>query len=74
MISSTSSSDRTVRPDLVTASGSVSVRPTTPRPDRISTESAAFLRSELARQPEVRSEVVERGRALAADPIIRPPG
>jgi hypothetical protein len=68
MISSTSSSDRTVRPDPVSSPGSASVRPNSPRPDRISTESAALLRSELVRQPEVRPEVVERGRALAADP------
>jgi hypothetical protein len=68
MITSTSSSDRAARPELLSASGSVSARPNTPRSDRISTESAAFLRAELDRQPEVRPEVVERGRALAADP------
>jgi len=38
-----------------------------PQPDRISTESGAFLRSELERQPEVRPEVVERARGLADD-------
>jgi hypothetical protein len=68
MISSTSSSDRAARPELVSTSSPVSTRPTTPRPDQISTESAAFLRAELVRQPEVRPEVVERGRTLAADP------
>jgi hypothetical protein len=68
MISSTSSSDRAARPELVSSSGPVSARPTTPRPDQISTEHAAFLRAELVRQPEIRPEVVERGRALAADP------
>jgi hypothetical protein len=68
MISSTSSSDRAVRPELASAPGPVSARPSTPRPDQISTESAAFLRAELVRQPEVRPEVVERGRTLAADP------
>ena len=68
MISSTSSTDRTVRPELVSAKGPASERPLAPRPDQISTESAAFLRAELERQPEIRPEVVERGRALAADP------
>jgi hypothetical protein len=38
------------------------------KPDAISTESAAFLRFELTRQPEVRADVVERARLLAADP------
>jgi hypothetical protein len=33
----------------------------------MSTEHAAFLRSELERQPEIRPEVVERARGLAAD-------
>jgi len=67
MISSTSSTDRAARPDPVSAQGQSQERPYRPRPDQISTESAAFLRSELQRQPELRSEVVERGRALAAD-------
>ena len=68
MISSTSSSDRAARPELVSSTGPVSARPTAPRPDQISTEHAAFLRSELVRQPEIRPEVVARGLALAADP------
>jgi hypothetical protein len=38
----------------------------------VSTEHAAFLRSELERQPEIRPEVVERARALAADPSYPP--
>jgi hypothetical protein len=37
-------------------------------PDQISTESAAFLKTALEGQPEVRPEVVERAKALAADP------
>jgi hypothetical protein len=37
-------------------------------PDQISTESAAFLKSALASQPEIRPDVVERAKALAADP------
>ena len=68
MISSTSSPDRAARPDLVSAPGASAPRPFTPRPDQISTESAAFLRSELQRQPAIRPEVVERARALATDP------
>ena len=67
MISSTSSTDRTVRPELVQPAGPTGSRPAAPRPDQISTESAAFLRSELQRQPEVRPEVVARARELAAD-------
>lgn len=68
MISSTSSTDRTVRPELVPAAGPSGGRPTAPRPDLISTENAAFLRAELERQPEVRPEVVARAKELAADP------
>jgi hypothetical protein len=67
MISSASSPDRAGRADLVSAAGPSAPRPYTPRPDRISTESAAFLRGALERQPAIRPEVVERGRALAAD-------
>jgi hypothetical protein len=37
-------------------------------PDQISTESAAFLKTALAAQSEIRPEVVERAKALAADP------
>lgn len=72
MISSTSSSDRAPRPEAVAASPQPPVRVYAPRPDQISTESAAFLRSELQRQPEIRPEVVERARALAADPSYPP--
>lgn len=68
MISSASSPDRASRADLVSAPGQPAPRPYAPRPDRISTESATFLRGALERQPAVRSEVVERARALAADP------
>ena len=72
MISSTTSTDRSARPELIPAS--VTARPRNPRlsPDQISTESAEFLRAELKRQPAVRAEVVARGRALAADPNYPP--
>jgi hypothetical protein len=68
MISSASSPERAPRAgplDNVTAPGA---RLTGPEPDRISTAHIAFLRAELARQPEVRPAVVARAQALAADP------
>lgn len=68
MINSTTSTDRAVHPDPVAATKSVVARPSAPRPDQLSTENAAYLREALARQPEIRPEVVERGRNLAADP------
>lgn len=68
MITSTSSADRTPRPEQLAPAPKPVVRPETARTDRISTEQAEFLRSELARQPAVRPEVVARGRELAADP------
>lgn len=72
MISSTTSTDRTIRPEMAPASGPAGKRGPALRPDQISTESAAFLRAELGRQPEIRPEVVERARALAADPNYPP--
>ncbi|MCX6953344.1 MAG: hypothetical protein NTV51_14415 [Verrucomicrobia bacterium] len=68
MISSASSPDRAARPDLVSQAGPSSPRPYTPRPDQISTDSADYLRGALQRQPAVRPEVVERARAMVADP------
>jgi hypothetical protein len=68
MISSTSSTDRSVRPELLAGTGQAAERADALRPDLISTESAAFLRAELQRQPEVRPEVVARARELAKDP------
>lgn len=68
MISSTSSSDHAARLDAVTAAGQPPLRAPAARPDRISTESAAMLRTALTAQPEIRPEVVERARALLADP------
>lgn len=72
MITSTTSTERTVRPDLPPAAAGGPDRGPAARPDRISTESAAFLRTELQRQPEIRPEVVARARALAADPDYPP--
>ena len=72
MISSASSPDRTPRADALAAAGPAAPRPFTTRPDRISTENAAFLRAALDRQPEIRPEVVARARALADDPAYPP--
>ena len=72
MISSASSPDRTPRAEAVAATGPAAPRPFSPRPDRISTAHAAFLRAELFRQPEIRPEVVARARVLAADPAYPP--
>ena len=72
MISSASSPDRAARADLVSAAGPSAPRPYSPRPDRISTESIAFLQGALERQPAIRPEVVERARALMADPGYPP--
>ncbi len=68
MISSTSSSDRPDRTELISAGSRPPMRKPSSKLDAISTEGAAFLRAELSRQPEVRAEVVERARLLAADP------
>ena len=68
MISSTSSTDRSLRPELLTGTGQSTERSDAPRPDLISTEHAAFLRAELDRQPEIRPEVVARAMELAQDP------
>ena len=69
MIDSTSSFDRTSRAQ--TAPDDLSVRPqglTGRSRDRLSTDKAEQLSSALANQPEIRPEMVARGRALAADP------
>lgn len=67
MIHSTSSSDRTARTDAVSL---VPQKPVVrgPGSDRFSTEQSSALREALAAQPEIRPEVVARGKELAADP------
>lgn len=72
MILSTTSTDRSARPELIPASASP--RPSKPgsSSDQISTENAEFLRAELKRQPAIRPEMVTRGKALAADPNYPP--
>jgi hypothetical protein len=57
---------------MVPPPGPSAARAHAPRADRISTENAAFLQAALERQPEIRPEVVERARALAADPNYPP--
>lgn len=60
------------RPAALGTSGPAAPRLAVPRRDLFSSESAATLRAELQRQPEIRPEVVARGRALAADPAYPP--
>lgn len=67
MINSTSPSDRTPRAESVELTRpKVVIRPPD-NSDQFSTENSSALRVALSRQPEIRPEVVERGRALAAD-------
>ena len=68
MILSSTSTNRSAPTEILPAPSSSGARTAAPRLDQISTESAAFLRSELQRQPEVRPEAVARARALLADP------
>lgn len=74
MISSTSSSDPAARAGQASLSGPSVHRP---RPrlanDQISIGTAAKLGEELAKQPEIRPDVVARARALAADPSYPSP-
>lgn len=72
MISSTTSTDRSARPELIATAAQPLKRPEAQRTDQISVASASFLRSELQRQPEIRPEVVERARALMKDPAYPP--
>lgn len=73
MISSASSPDRAPRTADLAAAGGSGARHSARRADQFSTASAAFLRAELQRQPEIRPEVVARARSLAADPSYPPP-
>jgi len=72
MITSTTSTDRTTRPEILPAAVKPASDTKNERADQISIESAVFLRAELVRQPEIRAEVVARARALAADPSYPP--
>jgi len=70
MIDSTSSSDRAFRANAVPVEITNHAAPnsTGDQRDRLSIAAAEQLQTALANQPEVRPEVVARGRALAADP------
>ena len=68
MINSTSSSDRTPRADSVEINRPKVVIRSPQSSDQFSAENSAALRVALSSHPEVRPEVVARGRALAADP------
>jgi hypothetical protein len=68
MINSTSSSDRTPRAESVELTRPKVVVRNPDGGDQFSAENSAALRVALTRQPEIRPEVVARGRALAADP------
>jgi hypothetical protein len=68
MIPSMSSPDRSAAADAVVASSQTAGRFVRQQPDQISTQGAAYLRSALESQPEIRPEEVARGVALAADP------
>lgn len=72
MINSASSSDRVLRPEGVV----LHAKPLPPGEvgtDRFSPEQTAALKVALQKQPAIRPEVVERARALAADPAYPPP-
>lgn len=72
MINSTPPSERIARPDLV-APASLKFQPVRPSSDRFSAANSTALHASLAAQPEIRPEIVARGRALAADPSYPSP-
>jgi hypothetical protein len=72
MIISSSSGERPGRTGPIANAGPTVIRSVPPQPDNLSTENAAMLRAALARQPEIRPEVVARARALATDPDYPP--
>ncbi|MDI1249337.1 MAG: hypothetical protein PSV13_10785 [Lacunisphaera sp.] len=67
MINSTPRSDPIARPDLV-APAATRAPVLGLGTDRFSAGNSAALRAALVAQPEIRPEVVARGRALAVDP------
>lgn len=73
MINSASSSDRVLRPEGVVLHAKTPPAGG-PAADKFSPENTAALKSALNGQPEVRPEVVDRARALAADPSWPTPG
>lgn len=73
MINSTSSSDRTPRADSVQITRPKVVIRNPDGGDQFSAENSAALKVALTKLPEIRPEVVARGRALAADPSYPSP-
>lgn len=67
MINPTSSSDRSAQSNAAESAAARANRQSAPRPDKLALESMPQLRKALLAQPEIRPEVVERGRILAAD-------
>lgn len=67
MINSTPAPDRSERTDIF-PSTVVKSPATRLRADQFSPQNIVILRAALAAQPEIRPEVVARGRALVADP------
>jgi len=69
MIHSASSSSASARNDASAAAASASTGRALPAPqDQIHIDKSASLRAALQQVPEIRPEVVERAKALAADP------
>ncbi len=69
MIPSTSLSNAAGRPQALPSAGQVPTNVSTPaKNDTLSTTGIDQLRAALKASPEIRPEVVERGRMLAADP------
>ena len=69
MIQSASSSSPSARNEaIIAAAASLTSRPSNGAQDQIHIDKAATLRTSLQQVPEIRPEVVERARALAADP------
>jgi hypothetical protein len=76
MINSTSSANGAGGTDAISLSRqqALAKRPAGPDQDSVTTPNAAILADALNNQPELRPEVVARGRLLAADPNYPPMG
>ncbi len=72
MISSSPRFDPTAQAKAILAAASTTPAKASARPDRLATSGASVLSAALHDQPEIRPEVVARGRALAADPNYPP--
>ena len=73
MINSTSPSDRTPRADSIQTTRPKVVVRNPDGGDQFTAENSTALRIALSRIPEIRPEMVARGRALAADPTYPSP-